>query len=91
MSSEPHPFTPDWTISPGVLLRRELAERDVTPDELAASAGVAAEVVTGVIDGTRKIDQEIAERLYAGLGISASFWLNFQAGYDADIARGATE
>ncbi len=88
---ELHPFTPDWTVRPGVLLRDELAERGITPDALAASVGLAAEVITGVIDGTRKIDQVIAERLFAALGISASFWRNFQARYDADIARGATD
>ena len=59
---ELRPFTPDWTVRPGVLLRRELAARDLTPDQLATSAGLAAEVVTGVISGTRKIDQDIAER-----------------------------
>jgi antitoxin HigA-1 len=91
MTDELHEFTPDWTIRPGVLLRQELAARGATPDELAASVGLAAEVITEVIDGTRKINQMIAERLYAALGISASFWFNFQAKYDADIARGAKD
>lgn len=90
-AGEFRPFEPDWTIRPGVLLRHELAARGVTPAELAGSAALAAEVVTGIIDGTQKIGEEIADRLYAGLGISASFWLNFQARYDADIARGATD
>jgi hypothetical protein len=47
------------------------------------------DVVQGIIGGTRPVDQDAAIRLANGTGVPSSFWLDAQAGYDADIARGA--
>ena len=91
MATEPRPFEPDWTLRPGVALAEILIDRHIGAEELAASTGLAPEVVAGVVHGTVPIDEVIAERLYAGLGISAGFWLNYQRNYDADLARGAKD
>jgi plasmid maintenance system antidote protein VapI len=88
---ELHPFKPDWTIRPGVLLGLELEERGVTPTEVAAAARLPVDVVAGVIDGTRRIEEEIAKGLGVALGISGRFWLNGQALYDEALARGAMD
>jgi plasmid maintenance system antidote protein VapI len=88
---ELHPFKPDWTIRPGVLLGLELEERGVTPTEAAAAARLPVDVVAGVIDGTRRIEEEIAKGLGVALGISGRFWLNGQALYDEALARGAMD
>ena len=38
------------------------------------------------------VDGLIAQRLEEALGTpGADFWLNYQAGYEADLARGATD
>lgn len=88
---KPAAFKPNWTIRPGIALAEVLDDRKLTPDEAAAVTGLTAETLTAIVAGTVIIDQAIAEALHAGLGVSAQFWLNYQAGYLADLARGATD
>ena len=84
-------FRPDWTIRPGVALAEVLDDQKLTPAEAAAVTGLTVETVTGILDGTVSIDRPVADALHAGLGVSARFWLNYQAGYDAALARGAKD
>lgn len=88
---ELHPFTPDWTLRPGVFLRRVLKDRKLQPEDLCltVNGGMHLEVVSGILDGTARVDEDAAIRLANGTGVPSSFWLNSQAQYDADIARGA--
>ena len=83
------PFQPDWTLPPGVILARVLAERGITEVELAAVAKLGPEIFHGVIKGTAPIDGFIAGLLAAALGTSASLWVDAEAIYRADLERGA--
>ena len=89
----PHrPFAPDWTLHPGVCLRAVLRHREITEAGLAFASGLGPETVAGVLRGTMAVDGVIAQRLEEALGTpGADFWLNCQAGYEADLARGATD
>lgn len=89
----PHrPFLPDWTLHPGVILRRVLEGRGITEAGLADLSRLGPETVAGVLGGTMAVDGLIAQRLEEALGRpGAQFWLNFQAGYEADLARGAKD
>lgn len=90
-TGELHEFTPDWTLHPGVLLRRLMDERKIGPATLALRAGMELPDLRRVLNGTARIDNVTAGRLGGVLGTGTSFWLDAQAGYDADIARGAKD
>ena len=82
---------PKVTRAPGVLLRRLMDERKIGPATLALRAGMQLPVLRQVLDGTARVDQVTAGRLGTALGTGTQFWLDCQAGYDADIARGAKD
>jgi HTH-type transcriptional regulator/antitoxin HigA len=88
--TELHPFTPDWTIRPGETLAEILIERHMSTADAGRLTGLRPEEIEGVIHGGTTVDERIAEHL-AKLGPSAQFWLNFQANYAADLARGAKD
>jgi plasmid maintenance system antidote protein VapI len=88
--SELHPFAPDWTLRPGEALAEILIERQLSTEEAGSLTGLRPEDVEAVVRGGLAIDERIAERL-AKLGPSARFWLNYQAHYEADLARGAKD
>lgn len=91
MTDEIREFRPDWTVHPGVFLRRILSDRHLKPEDLCLSpARMHLDVVQGIIDGTRPVDQDAAVRLANGTGVPSSFWLDAQTGYDADLARGVS-
>lgn len=87
---EMHPFEPDWTLRPGEALAEILIEQHLSTEQARSLTGLRPEDIEGVIHGGLAIDERIAERL-AKLGPSAQFWLNYQANFDADIARGAKD
>jgi plasmid maintenance system antidote protein VapI len=85
------PFTPDWTLRPGILLRDFLRARGMSSAELSVRSGLYYPVVLAVLDGTASIDVGIAWGIGQATGTSAATWLNAQANYDADLERGATD
>jgi plasmid maintenance system antidote protein VapI len=90
--SEPelYPFEPDWTLRPGEALAEILVGRQMGTEQAGALTGLRPEDIEAVIHGGLAVDGKIAERL-AKLGPSAQFWLNYQAGYERDLARGAKD
>jgi plasmid maintenance system antidote protein VapI len=86
-----HPFEPDWTMHPGAILGEELKFRGMNGNELAVASGLDLDTVTGLLDFTAPVTEEIAERLFSALGISAQFWLNGQRIYEEALARGAKD
>jgi plasmid maintenance system antidote protein VapI len=84
-------FRPDWTLRPGIALAEVLADRHLTPGDAAAVTGLPVDTITGIGTGTTIIDEPTAEALHAGLGVSAQFWLDYQANHTADLARGAKD
>ncbi len=87
---ELYPFEPDWTLRPGEALAEILIDRQMSTEQAGSLTGLRPEDIEAVVSGSARIDGRIAERL-ARLGPPAQFWLNYQAGYDADIARGAKD
>jgi plasmid maintenance system antidote protein VapI len=84
------PFTPDWTLRPGVILIAEAVKaRGWTPEDLAERAGLDPATARGLLDGSTRIDRPAAEGLARAIGTSAEMWLNAQRIYDAAILRGA--
>lgn len=87
----PHrPFAPDWTLHPGIALRAVMRHRGISEADLADRARLGPETVAGILGGTMAVDGFTAQRLEEALGTpDAQFWLDWQAGYEADLARGA--
>ena len=77
------PFVPDWTIRPGILLRRSLEWQGRSAADLPDGQGL--------LDGTLRIDARHAAQIADLLGTSAEMWLNAQRLHDAAILRGATD
>lgn len=88
---ELHEFRPDWAVRPGELLAEMLIDRQLGPHRAAGLCGLTEEIIEDLVHGRRTVNEPIAEGLAIGLGPSARFWLNAQARYEADLARGAKD
>ena len=82
-------YWPDSVSAPGETLDEELETRGMTPSELANRMGYPLEVITEIIAGRGEITPEVATRLEQALGISATFWNNYERGYRESLARQA--
>jgi len=73
-------------VHPGRILRREMAARELTPDELATRLRVPATTVAALIDGKASVSAETALRLARYFSTSPQFWMNLQTRYDLALA-----
>lgn len=81
-------LTPFSATHPGSLIADELSARtDMNQQELAHLLGVNKTFLNEIIKGKRPVTADTALLLETALGISADFWLRFQAQYDLDLAR----
>ncbi|MDY9917952.1 HTH-type transcriptional regulator / antitoxin HigA [Porphyromonadaceae bacterium NLAE-zl-C104] len=79
---------PKYPTHPGTLIKEELIEMgNTTQKELASSLGITPSYLSEVINGKRAINASLAIGLEEVFGISAEYWLRFQAQYDLDILR----
>ncbi len=75
----------DLVIHPGETISDVLEERGLTQKELAQRAGVSEAFLSDVIHGKKDISKSLAMGLEYALDVPASFWLNLQANYDAEL------
>jgi addiction module HigA family antidote len=74
-------------ILPGeILLEEFLKPMAVSQNHLARAINVPAGRINEIIRGKRAITCDTAARLAVYFGLSADFWINLQARYDAKIA-----
>ena len=78
---------PAVIVYPGEILLDELNAREIKQKELAASIGIAANVMNEIIKGKRNITAILAYKLELALGINAEFWLKLQAQYELELLR----
>lgn len=78
-------------IHPGELLKDELQEINVSPNELARALGIPMNQVSNIIKGKRAITVDTASRLARYFGTSPQFWLNLQRSFEvaAELFEGA--
>ena len=80
-------------VHPGVVLRDELAEFDVTPTAFAREIAVPPNRVSQIIAGKRAVTGDTALRFGHWFGVDPQFWLNLQSQFDmatADTLAGAS-
>ncbi len=68
---------------PGTVLRELfMNERDLTITDLAKGLGMTRANVSAIVNGRAGISPEMAVKLSAAFGNSASFWTNLQTNYE---------
>jgi len=80
----PRPFRP---VSPGEILRDELAARGWSQKELAEKISRPYQAVNEIIRGRKQITAATALALSSVLGTSAEFWMTLESNFRLDIAR----
>jgi addiction module HigA family antidote len=63
----------------------------LTMNQLAKALHVPPNRVTSIVNGTRGITAETAMRLARYFGTSVQMWMNMQAHYEMEVARGEFE
>lgn len=77
-------------IHPGdVLLEDFMKPLGLTRYALAKALGVTQVRIGEIVQGKRAISPDTALRLARYFGTSAEFWVNMQAAYDLEVAKGA--
>jgi addiction module HigA family antidote len=74
---------------PGKILLMEFLEpMGISQYRIAKAIDVPPRRINEIVHGKRGISADTALRLSRALGLSDMFWINMQAHYDAEIARG---
>ena len=73
-------------VHPGLVLRGELAELNITPTEFARQVDVPPNRVSQIISGKRAITGDTALRFGLWFGTDPQFWINLQAQYELAVA-----
>lgn len=74
-------------VHPGRILKRELASRGMSANNLALALRVPSGRITSILNGKRAITPETALRLSRYFGNSAQFWMNLQTRYDLNVTE----
>jgi HTH-type transcriptional regulator / antitoxin HigA len=74
-------FSPDYSVTPGEVLRIELDARGLTQAELASRTNLSAKHINQVIKGNATLSPEMALRLERALGIPSQVWNALEANY----------
>ena len=76
-------------IHPGEILKEEfLLPLGISQNALARAIGVSPRRVNEIVLGKRRITADTALRFSRFFSMSEGFWMNLQARYDRDVARG---
>lgn len=74
-------FEPHWASPPHITIRRIVAEKGWTVDELSDHLGIGDPATRRLITGEQTINSEVAELLSSVLGGTSRFWLQREEQY----------
>lgn len=77
----------DWFSKPGDSIRAVMHRREVSADQIARQLDGGIVTLRSLLDGSCKIDVNVAHRLSAVLGASPSFWLKRQENFEKAVDR----
>jgi HTH-type transcriptional regulator / antitoxin HigA len=80
-------YQPRWTITPGELLKAEIAQRGMSQSDLAARAKLTEKHVSQVMTGTATLTPDVALALERSLGVPARTLLVAEAHHQAERSR----
>ena len=69
-------------IHPGEILGEDLAECELTSQQIASALRVLPDDLIALLDGQCALTAELALRLARYFGTSAEYWLNLQSAYE---------
>ena len=72
---------------PGEFLKEEIEERKLVKKDVAKAIKILPHHLSEIFAGKRNITPAIAVRLEKLMGISASYWMCMQIGYDLYLAK----
>ncbi|MCD8302957.1 MAG: HigA family addiction module antitoxin [Prevotellaceae bacterium] len=75
---------PNRAVHPGEILREELRERGITQKDFASQIGMQATHLSEFIKGKRNLNEDLAMRLEASLGIPYKTWMGLHNTYVYD-------
>ena len=78
---------PARNVPPGVIIRKEIAARGWTQEDLARIMGRPVQTVSEIISAKKQITPETALGLAAAFGTSAEMWLTMEARYRLLLAQ----
>ena len=81
MATRSNRLVPVRAIHPGEILCEELQERGIKQKEFAQAIGVQATHLNEFIKGKRNLNEDLAMKLEAQLGIPFKTWMNLHNGY----------
>lgn len=84
---ERHAWEPEDVLPPGVLLADYLEENGITQADGARRLGVSAKHLNQVINGSATLSHDFALTLERATGVAADLWINWEARYQAFLAR----
>ena len=73
-------------VHPGLILKDELAELEITPRDFARQIDLPPNRVSQIIAGKRSVTGDTALRFGNWFGVDPQFWLNLQAQFDLAAA-----
>ena len=73
-------------VHPGLILKDELAELEITPTDFARQIDVPPNRISQIIAGKRSVTGHTALRFGHWFGVDPQFWLNLQAQFDLAMA-----
>lgn len=74
-------------IHPGEFLQDYIEEYHITQIDLALRTGVSKKIINEIVNAKNPITEAMAVKLSKIFPLSVEYWLNLQAGYEADLAR----
>lgn len=78
--------------SPGEIITEIfLLPQEISTQRCAELLGISSSTLQSLLNGSTKIDADMAKRLSSTLGRSAESWLAMQANYDRWLARLAAQ
>jgi len=83
------PLKPARLVSPGMILKKELAARGWTQKELARRLKRPLQAVNEIIKGSKQVTPQTAISLAKVMGTSPEFWWNLETSYRFRLALAA--
>ena len=78
-------FNPDWFSKPGDTIVDIMYERNISQENFLAMMDMPSIPISGLIDGSTPITQEIAEKLSKVLGSTSEFWVEREKQYRLQV------
>lgn len=87
MIEKKNEFLPNWTSPPGDTIKECMEHHHISIEQFAQRIGMDVDDVPSLLDGTCKIDEQLAQKLEVIFGPSKQFWINREKNYRNDLIR----